>query len=155
MTQKNISVLLLKDVEKLGSTGTINMVALGYARNFLIPQGLACITTPGIQKAVKKDLLRKQTVEAENIRKSEELANIIEGVKTFTIKKKVGKDNLIFGSVTNQEVADALENTLKQSIEKKNILVPSIKKVGVYEISIKLHSTINATISLQVLGEEE
>ena len=154
MTQKHISVLLLKDVEKLGNIGTINNVALGYARNFLIPQGLACVTTPGIQRAVQKDLLRKKEIEAENINQAQKLAVIIEGIQTFTIKKKVGKDDLIFGSVTNQEIADSLENTLQKSIDKKNIKVPTIKKVGVYEIDIKLHNSVNAKINLQVLGEE-
>nr|QUE29731.1 ribosomal protein L9 [Erythrotrichia carnea] len=155
MTQKNISVLLLKNVEKLGNMGTINTVALGYARNFLIPQGFACITTPGIQKAVKKDLLKKQAIEEANISKSKELAQIIEGIKTFTTKKKVGKDDLIFGSVTSQEIAELLEETLKQSIDKKNIAVPVIKKVGIYQIDIKLHSNVIANINLQVLAEEE
>lgn len=155
MTQKSISVLLLKNVEKLGNMGTINTVALGYARNFLIPQGLACITTPGIQKAVKKDLLKKQAIEEANISKSKELAKIIEGIKTFTTRKKVGKDDLIFGSVTNQEIAELLEETLKQSIDKKNIAVPVIKKVGIYQINIKLHSNVVANINLQVLAEEE
>nr|QUE29443.1 ribosomal protein L9 [Erythrotrichia longistipitata] len=155
MTQKNISVLLLKNVDKLGHMGTISTVALGYARNFLIPQGLACVTTPGIQKAVKKELLKKQAIEEANINKSKELAQIIEGIKTFTIKKKVGKDDLIFGSVTNQDVAELLEETLKQSIEKKNITVPIIKKVGIYEASIKLHTNVIANIDLQVLAEEE
>nr|YP_009297454.1 ribosomal protein L9 [Erythrotrichia carnea]AOM66797.1 ribosomal protein L9 [Erythrotrichia carnea] len=154
MTQKHISVLLLKDVEKLGNIGTINNVALGYARNFLIPQGLACVTTPGIQRAVQKDLLRKKEIEAENINQAQKLAVIIEGIQTFTIKKKVGKDDLIFGSVTNQEIANSLENTLQKSIDKKNIKVPTIKKVGVYEIDIKLHNSVNAKINLQVLGEE-
>lgn len=155
MTQKNISVLLLKNVDKLGNMGTISTVALGYARNFLIPQGLACVTTPGIQKAVKKELLKKQAIEEANINKSKELAQIIEGIKTFTIKKKVGKDDLIFGSVTNQDVAELLEETLKQSIERKNITVPIIKKVGIYEVSIKLHTNVIANIDLQVLAEEE
>lgn len=155
MTQKTISVLLLKDVAKLGYIGTINTVALGYARNFLIPQGLACVTTPKIQKTVEKELLKKQEIEAKNISQAKEIANIIEGIKTFTIKKKVGKDDLIFGSVTNQEVAEYLGDTLKQPLEKKNITVPTIKKVGVYDINIKLHSKVNAKVNLQVLGEEE
>lgn len=154
MTQKNISVLLLKDVEKLGNTGSINSVKLGYARNFLIPKGLACITTPSIEKAVKRDLAKKQAIEAENIRKSKELANIIEDIKTFTIKKKVGKDGLIFGSVTNQDIANCLELTTQQTIDKKAITIPTIKKVGVYEINIKFNSSVNANINLQVLGDE-
>nr|QUE29541.1 ribosomal protein L9 [Erythrotrichia foliiformis] len=155
MTQKNISVLLLKNVEKLGKLGTINTVSLGYARNFLIPQGLACITTPGIQKAVEKEMLKKQAIEQETISKSKELANIIEGIKTFTIRKKVGKDDLIFGSVTTQEVAETLEKSLQQTIDKKNITIPTVKKVGVYAITIKLHNSVSASINLQVLGEEE
>nr|QUE28591.1 ribosomal protein L9 [Porphyrostromium japonicum] len=155
MTQKNISVLLLKDVDKLGSRGTINSVAVGYARNFLIPKGLACITTQGITQAVQRDLTRKQAIEEANIAKYREIANIIEGIQTFTIKKKVGKDNLIFGSVTNQEVSDFLENTIKQPVDKKNVSVPAIKTVGVYQVSIKLYNSINATINLQVVGEDE
>nr|QUE28144.1 ribosomal protein L9 [Sahlingia subintegra] len=154
MTQKNISVLLLKDVEKLGNTGSINSVALGYARNFLIPQGLVCITTPAIEKAIERDMAKKQAIEMENIQKSKEIANIIEGIKTFTIKKKVGKDDLIFGSVTNQEIADCLEATTQQAVDKKNITLPTIRKTGVYEINIKLNHSISTNIKLQVLGEE-
>lgn len=155
MTQKNISVLLLKDVEELGKMGTIRSVALGYARNFLIPQEFACVTTPRIEKTVQRDLVKKQEVESHNIKKSQTLAEIIESIKTFTIKKKVGKNNLIFGSVTNQEVAESLERILKQSLDKKNIIVPAINQVGIYEINIKLYHSVNATINLQVLAEEE
>jgi len=127
MTQKNISVLLLKDVEKLGNTGSINSVKLGA---------------------------KKQAIEAENIQKSKELANVIEDIKTFTIKKKVGKDGLIFGSVTNQDIANCVELTTQQTIDKKAITIPTIKKVGVYDINIKFNSSVNANINLQVLGDE-
>nr|QUE28526.1 ribosomal protein L9 [Porphyrostromium boryanum] len=155
MTQKNISVLLLKDVDKLGSSGTIVSAALGYARNFLIPKGLACVTTPGIQQAVQRDIAKKHALEEADIIKYKELASIIESIKTFTIKKKVGKDDLIFGSVTNQEIADFLENTIKQTIDKKNISVPTIKTIGVYTANIKLYNSINATITLQVISEDD
>nr|QUE30049.1 ribosomal protein L9 [Erythrocladia irregularis] len=155
MTKKITRILLLKDIEKLGQTGTIINVPLGHARNFLIPQGLGCLVTPGIEKTVKDNLAKQTEKNLQIIEEAKNIAQIIETIKTFTIKKKVGKDNLIFGSITNQEVADLVGTKIKNNIDKRSITIPNIKETGVYEIDIKLHSNVNAQISLQILSSDD
>nr|QUE28903.1 ribosomal protein L9 [Porphyropsis coccinea] len=155
MTKKNISILILKNVEKLGQKGTISSVPLGFARNFLIPQGLACVVTEGIKKRVDQKLEKQKSKDIEAMKAAKSIAKIIEEINTFTIKKKVGKDNLIFGSITNQEVADFIGNKIQQNIDKKNITVPIIKKTGLYAVDIKIHHQVEAKIHLQIISEDD
>nr|YP_010337241.1 ribosomal protein L9 [Pseudoerythrocladia kornmannii]QUE28322.1 ribosomal protein L9 [Pseudoerythrocladia kornmannii]UNJ16826.1 ribosomal protein L9 [Pseudoerythrocladia kornmannii] len=154
MSKKNIRILLLKDIETLGNIGTISSVPLGYARNFLIPEGLACLVTPGIQKNVEQNLAKQKEKELQAVEEAKAISNIIEEIKTFTIKKKVGKDDLIFGSITNQEVSELISTKIQQNIEKKNITVPNVKETGVYNVVIKLHSKVETSINLQVLPDD-
>lgn len=155
MVKKFVSVLLLEDLNKLGKHGSIAKVPLGYARNFLVPQGIACLVTPSIQKKVELDVLNKEKEEAKLIDQANNTAKTLETIKTFTIKKTVGKDNLIFGSVTGQEISELINKLIKQHIDKKNIEVPSIKTIGMYNVKIKLYKNIYSNIELQILPENE
>nr|YP_010337048.1 ribosomal protein L9 [Madagascaria erythrocladioides]QUE29077.1 ribosomal protein L9 [Madagascaria erythrocladioides]UNJ16633.1 ribosomal protein L9 [Madagascaria erythrocladioides] len=155
MVKKFISVLLLEDVSKLGFQGNIAKVPLGYARNFLVPKGIACLVTPSIQKKVELDILNKEKKEALLIDEAKNIAEMLNNIKTFSIKKTVGKDNLIFGSVTTQEINEVINKITKQTIQKKNIEMPIIKTIGMYNIKIKLYKDIYSYIELQILPENE
>ena len=101
MVKKTVQVLLCQDVAKLGKNGSIEKVAIGYARNYLLPNKIAIKATHRIIKNVEKQAL----INEEKLKQNLELAKLkkvfIESIKKITIKKKVGKENLIFGSVSD------------------------------------------------------
>jgi large subunit ribosomal protein L9 len=144
-----MKVVLLKKVEKLGDKGEIKEVADGYARNFLIAQGLAQPATEKIVKQVKENL---DKIKKEGEKKIEEAKKVIDEIKdkTFSIKKKAEKGKL-FEAVKEKDVAKLIN---KKGITEKNITIPNpIKKAGQYEIEIKISDKIKTKIKLEV--EEE
>ena len=153
MSKKVIQVVLTKNVQKLGKNNDLVKVASGYARNFLVPNKIAKVATQGIlnqQKlyaAIKEDKLR---IAKENAR---EIKQLLEDIQKFSVSKKTGDGQSIFGSVTEKEVAQIVNNTTNIEIDKQSILLPEIKTIGIYNVEIKLFHQINANIQLQVLPE--
>jgi large subunit ribosomal protein L9 len=147
---KRLQVVLNKNVTKLGKNGDLVEVAPGYARNYLLPQGLAVLATPGILRQVEQRrekerqrlLAEKQEAEARKI--------ALQTIGRFTIRKQIGEGEAIFGTVTTQDVADAIKQTTNQEIDRRNITLPEIHKTGFYEAQVKLHSEVTATIEIQV-----
>lgn len=147
-----MKVVLLKDVKGSGKKGEIVNVSDGYARNFLLKQGLA--------KEANASALNenKQQKEANAYHKSVEIANAKElasvlKTKTVNLKVKCGENGKIFGSITSQEISSALE---KQGIvlDKKKIVLPSpIKTIGNYSITAKIYPEIQATFNVVVEAE--
>nr|YP_010330195.1 ribosomal protein L9 [Porphyridium aerugineum]UNJ17911.1 ribosomal protein L9 [Porphyridium aerugineum] len=153
MGKKTIKVVLNKDIQKLGKSGEVKTISLGYARNYLLPYQAASIATPSLLMNINKQLLIKKQQEQELIAKLEKLKKSIQAIGQITINKKVGQGNTIFGSVTDKEVSEILKTALGENIEKKFILLPEIKEIGNYEISISLNHNINAQLTLQVIPE--
>lgn len=151
MVKSTIQVLLRNDVNHLGKSGDILHVACGYARNYLFPKQIAVPATKQViafankQKLIRLEQIAKEKAIAENKK------NALELVSKFTLRKKVGKDNLIFGIVTNREIADLISSQIGETIDKKNIEVPEIKMAGIYPIEVKFMSNVVANIKLQVL----
>nr|YP_010338131.1 ribosomal protein L9 [Erythrolobus coxiae]UNJ17716.1 ribosomal protein L9 [Erythrolobus coxiae] len=154
MVKKTINVLLQSDVKYLGNAGEVKKVALGYARNYLIPAQLVCKATNQILAKVQKDneekkyqlmLLRQEKIK---------LKSSIEQLGKITIRKKIGQNNAIFGSVTEKELLELIENNLGEKIEKRCLTIPDIKEIGVYDIEIKLYSDITTKLAIQVIPEE-
>jgi large subunit ribosomal protein L9 len=150
---KRIQLVLNRDVSKLGKSGDLVEVAPGYARNYLIPQGLAVRTTPGVLKQVerRRELERQRLLEEKQEALSRKSA--LEKVGTFTIAKQAGEKDSIFGTVTNQDVADAILETTKQEVDRRGITVPDIHKLGTYRAEVKLHPEVTATVEIQVVPE--
>ncbi|UIE38189.1 50S ribosomal protein L9 [Leptodesmis sichuanensis] len=148
---KRVQLVLNKDVSKLGRAGDVVDVAPGYARNYLIPQGLAVHSTPGILKQVerRRELERQRLAELKQ--QAEVVKKAIEAVKTISIAKQVGENEAIFGTVTTQEVADAILSAAKQEVDRRNITLPEVHKLGSYEAVIKLHPELTASIEIQVV----
>ncbi|GAB4320033.1 MAG: 50S ribosomal protein L9 [Leptolyngbyaceae cyanobacterium] len=148
---KRVQLVLNKDVSKLGRAGDVVDVAPGYARNYLIPQGLAVHSTPGILKQVerRRELERQRLAELKQ--QAEVVKKAIEAVKTISIAKQVGENEAIFGTVTTQEVADAILSATKQEVDRRNITLPEVHKLGSYEAVIKLHPELTASIEIQVV----
>jgi large subunit ribosomal protein L9 len=149
-----VKVVLRQDVEKLGERGQIVNVAPGFARNFLVPKGLAMEATPGNLRTIalqKKVWGAREAKEAEQARG---FAAQLAGVR-LTIPKKSGENDTLYGSVTNTEIAELLA-AKGFAIDRRKILLPdSIKTLGTYTVPIKIHTQVVAEVTVQVTAEVE
>jgi large subunit ribosomal protein L9 len=149
---KRVQLVLSRDVSKLGKAGDLVEVAPGYARNYLIPQGIGARTTPGLLKQVerRKELERQRLLEEKQ--QAETIKKALETVGRYTIAKQAGEKDAIFGTVTNQDVADVILEATKQEIDRRGITVPDIHSLGSYRAEIKLHPDVTATVEIQVVA---
>ena len=150
---KRVKVVLQEDIRKLGIAGDLVEVAPGYARNYLFPRGLAVRTTPGVLKQVER---RREEIRQrlEQIRQdAESMKTALETIGMFVIKKPVGEDDAIFGTVTSADVAEAIEEATQKEVDRRDISVPDINKLGEYKVNIKLHSEVTATINIRVAAD--
>ena len=147
---KRVQLVLNQDVSKLGKTGDLVEVAPGYARNYLIPQKMGVNATPGILKQVE----RRQAKERQRLLEEKQLAEsrktALETIGRFVIRKQVGEDEAIFGTVTAPEVAEAIQMATNQEVDRRGITLPDISKLGFYKAEVKLHPEVTAVIEIQV-----
>jgi large subunit ribosomal protein L9 len=145
-----MEVLLKKNIEKLGTKDEIVSVKNGYGRNFLIPNGHAILATDSIKKMHAETL--KQRAHKENKLKEEANALVAKLTKSkIVVPAKVGEKGKIFGSVTNIQLADVL-NEKGFTVDRKNIniLTTSIKTIGKYEAEVSLHKEVTTKIEFEV-----
>ena len=149
---KRVQVVLNEDILSLGKNGDLVDVAPGYARNYLMPFGKAVPVTPAVMKQVEHR--RAKEVERQAALKQEALnfKTALDTIGRFTVKKQVGEDNLLFGTVTNGDVAEVIEESTKKEIDRRDILVPEIHRTGKYTVTVKLHSEVTAEINLEVVS---
>lgn len=147
---KRVQVVLNKPINKLGKDGDLVEVAPGYARNYLLPQQLATLATPGILKQVEQRREKERQRLLAEKQQAEAKKTALETIKRFTIRKEVGEGESIFGTVTTSEVADAIQAATNQEVDRRGITVPDINKTGFYEATVKLHPEVTATIEIQV-----
>ena len=151
-----MEIILKEDVQNLGYADELVKVKDGYARNYLIPQGLAVLATPANKKMLA-ETLKQRAFKAEKIRKEAEfLAGKINGlsVKIYT---KASEKGTIFGSINNIAVANALKEQHDIEIDRKKIYIKEdhIKELGNYTATVNLHKDFNkVTLNLEVLAEE-
>lgn len=145
-----MKVILLQDVKGSGKKGDLINAADGYARNFLIPRGLAMEATAGainnkkVQDAAKAHHAQVELEEAQRAQKE------LEG-KTVTVSARAGKEGRLFGAVTAKEVATALNEQYKLSVDKRKVSLSSeIKAFGTYEFELKLHTGVVAKMKVMV-----
>ena len=145
-----MEVILNQDVNKLGKAGAVIKVRDGFARNFLIPNGLALPLTPSNLKRLEQEKQRK-ILQTQKIQKaSEDLKMRLESL-SLTIPASAKEEDALFGSVTSQDIAAVLKEEGFE-IDKKNVLLDEpIKALGIYEIPIKLHSEVTAKIKVWVV----
>jgi large subunit ribosomal protein L9 len=149
-----MKVVLTQDVPKLGDSGTLQDVKDGYARNFLIPQGLAAMATPGMVKQVEE----RQRAEARRIAKLEEemrdLADRIEA-SHIEIIARVGEQGRLYGSVTSTDIADKLSEAVGEEIDRRKLgLDEPIRTVGEYEIPVRLVGKLAPLVKVRVYDPE-
>jgi len=153
MAKSNVQLMLTKDVSKLGKLGELVAVAPGYAQNYLLPKGMAIRATRGVLLEVerRKEKERQRLIAVRQEAESQKVALAMIG--GFVIKKQVGENNAIFGTVTDREIAQMITAKTMMEIDRREITVPEIKETGTYDISIKFHAEVIATIKVQVVPE--
>lgn len=146
-----MKLILQQDVVKLGREGEVVTVADGYARNYLLPRRLA---VPAVGGALK-NLQMKHALEerrSEKLRSDADQAAVTLTGKTVTVTAKAGNTERLYGSVTAQDVADAIKTGLNVNIDKRKIqLVDPIKTTGTYTVTVKLHREVSVPISVEVV----
>lgn len=143
-------IILIKDHEKLGQAGTVHEVKDGYARNYLIPQGIALPENSTSLKRLQEEARLKERRQQKALQKSLALAEKLKAV-TITIPVQVGEEDRVFGAVTNQQIAEQLQ-ALGYEIDKRHILLEEpIKALGIFEIPVKIHADVTANIKLFVV----
>ena len=147
---KRVQVVLTENISSLGKDGDLVDVAPGYARNFLFPAGKAFNVTPSVLKQIERKR-EKQKIAAEKIKKEAlDFKTALKTIGRFTIKKQVGEDGVLFGTVTNGDVAEAIKASTKKDIDRRNIQVPDIHTLGSYTVQIKLHQEVSAEVNIEV-----
>ena len=148
-----MKVILRKNYEQLGKVGEVVEVKNGFARNFLLPRQIAYQATKGNILALQEEKKLFEKKEAKELEAAKALATELEKV-SISIAVKVGEEDKIFGSVTNQMIADAISEKGFEIDKRKIEITEQIKALGIYGVQIKLHSNVNAVVKTWVVREE-
>ena len=148
-----MKVVLLADVKGHGKKGEVVEASDGYARNFLLPKGLAKEATKGALNEVKGKSEAKAYHKEQEILAAKETAAKLEGGKV-TIASKAGDNGKLFGKITNQNVADAIKYQLHVVVDKRKVqLSDGLKTVGSHEVEVKIYPEISAKITVVIEAE--
>ena len=147
-----MEVILRQAVENLGNPGEVVSVSNGYARNYLLPRGIAYQATEGNKKRISQEKARLEAAETERGGAAEDVAKKLEEV-SITFAARVGEEGKLFGSVTTGDIADQLA-AQGFTIEKRQVdLHEPIKALGVYRVPIKLHADVKPEIKVWVIKQ--
>ncbi len=147
-----MEVILRQAVDNLGHPGDVVTVSNGYARNYLLPRGIAFQATEGNKKRIAQEKARLEAAESERRGTAEELARKLEEV-SITFAARVGEEGKLFGSVTAADIAQQLE-AQGHHIEKRMIdLHEPIKALGVYRVPVRLHADVKPEIKVWVIKQ--
>ena len=145
-----MKVILLEDVKSLGKKGEIVNVNDGYARNFIFPKKLGLEATSKNLNDLKLQKQNDEKVAQEKLDAAKALAEEIKE-KSITVKIQAGVEGKVFGSISSKEIATEAKKQLNMDIDKKKIVIPdAIKSLGTYNVNIKLHKDVTATLTVKV-----
>ena len=145
-----MKVILLEDVKSLGKKGEIVNVNDGYARNFILPKKLCLEATSKNLNDLKLQKQNDEKVAQEKLDAAKALAEEIKE-KSITVKIQAGVEGKVFGSISSKEIATEAKKQLNMDIDKKKIVIPdAIKSLGTYNVNIKLHKDVTATLTVKV-----
>lgn len=144
-----MKVILLKDVKGKGKKGDVINSSDGYARNFLLPKGLAKEATDSNMHILNK---KKEAERKKKIEETEEAQKLAEELKNKEIKitAKAGENGRLFGAITTKEIAKELKKQYKIDVDKKKIVSDTIKQLGSYEVEVKLYPEISTKIKVVI-----
>lgn len=150
-----MELILKKDVENLGFADDLVTVKNGYGRNFLIPQGLAVLATPSTKKMLAETLKQRAFKEKKIVEDAQKEADKLNGLE-IKIASKAGEGDKLFGSVSNANLAEALEKE-ELTIDKKYISIAGglVKRIGQYEATIRFHRDVVANLTFDVIAESK
>jgi large subunit ribosomal protein L9 len=149
-----MEIILLEDVTNLGYKDDIVNVKNGYANNYLLPQGKAIIATPSNRK-VHAENMRQRARKEENLRKDAETLKAAVNEKTIRLVAKVGENGHLFGSITSDQIAEALKEQHNYDVDRKKIVVDGakLKEVGTHTAQINIYKEIKAQINVEIVAE--
>jgi large subunit ribosomal protein L9 len=147
-----MEVILRQAVENLGQPGDLVKVSPGYARNYLLPRGVAFEATPGNVKRIAQERARLEAAESQRRESASDLAKRLEEV-SLTFSARVGEEGKLFGSVTSADIAQQLE-AQGFEIERRQIDLPEpIKTLGVFRVPVRLHPDVKPEIKVWVIKQ--
>jgi large subunit ribosomal protein L9 len=148
-----MELILKEDVENLGRRGELVDVKPGYARNYLIPKGLAIIATKASRRILEEEKRQREIREKKLKRDLQETAEELNNL-SITIVVQAGEEDQLYGSVSEREIAEAVSRESGVKIEPGQVLLENpIKVLGVYTVAIKLHADVEATVKVWVVKE--
>lgn len=148
-----VQVILKKDVADLGHAGDLVTVKPGYARNYLIPQGMAFLATEGNLRRFEEERRQIEQAAERDRENASQMAGRLEG-QSLTFKVRAGEEGRLFGSVTSADIADSLAAEGLEVDRRIIRLEDPIKELGVYDVTIRLHADVEPTIKVWVVAEE-
>ncbi|MDY4079661.1 MAG: 50S ribosomal protein L9 [Clostridium sp.] len=148
-----MKVILLQDVKKIGKKGDVINTSDGYARNYLFPRKLAEEATDANLHILnnKKENERKQKLA--ELETAQKLAKELKG-KELKLTVKTGENNKLFGAITSKDVAELIKSQYKVEVEKKKIVMDTIKLAGTYDIEVKLYPEVSTKMTLMIIPEK-
>lgn len=149
-----MKVLLIKDVYKLGRAGDVKKVADGYGRNFLLTQRLAVLATPGAMKTAEKIRSQGEVKRAALNTELKDLADHVDGV-SLTFTAKAGETGKLYGSITTQDVATAIQEQTKYEVKRQQIDMQPIREVGEFKAYVRLTIDLVPEVKITVHREGE
>ena len=149
-----MEVILREHVDNLGKRGEVVKVADGYARNYLLPRKLALLATEGNKKVIERERLKFDARELEEKKIAEAIAERMTSV-AVEISRRVGESDVLYGSVTSSDIADSLKSKGLDIDRRRIVLQEPIKKLGEFDVPIKLHRDVVTHIKVKVAAEGE
>jgi large subunit ribosomal protein L9 len=151
-----MDVILLKDVDGVGSKGEVAGVSDGYARNYLLPRKLAEVATPGRIAEVRRDMEEKADQERREAERAEDVRDMLSKT-VLTIPAAAGQGEKLFGSITNQDIATAIYAARNIRIDKHRVLLEDhIKALGTYMVPVDVHQTVeHAEVKVIIVAKDE
>lgn len=150
-----MEVILLEHIDDLGTVGQTVRVKDGYARNFLLPRKLACVATQKNLNFYRTIIEAKQKKLARAKGAAQQQAETLSAITLTFVRKSRGEDARLFGSVTNADVAEALEAKGFEIDRKRITLSEAVKRLGEYKASVRLHPEVSAEVTVAVIPEEK
>ncbi len=148
-----MQVLLIQDVEQLGKAGEVKRVSDGYARNYLLPQGLAVLATPGAIKQAEQQRQATARRQSKALSKAQALAQLLDGM-TVTFKARAGESNRLYGSITNANIAAALSEKIGQEVDRRKIVLEEpLKELGTHAVTVRLAPGAEAKVTVVIEQE--
>jgi large subunit ribosomal protein L9 len=144
-------VILLQDVENVGERGAVVDVSKGYLRNFLAPRKLAQPATKNALEAVRRSQEASDRAQEQTVAQAREAAEQLDRT-VLTIEQQAGDDGRLFGSVTNQDIADAIKEARGITVDKRKVHLPDpIKSIGTYQVVVEMADGVTATVKTMVV----